>query len=80
MVPVWPPVPGGSPVIKLHGADDRLVNENVDLLWTVDGSAERTEDGIEIEQSEEESVAATVGKKRLGPCNLNAIRRTWEIR
>lgn len=41
MVPGWPPVPGGSPVINLHGADDRLVNENVDLLWTVDGSAER---------------------------------------
>lgn len=33
--------PGGSPVIKLHGANDHLVNENVDLRCVVDGSAER---------------------------------------
>lgn len=33
--------PGGSPVIKLHGANDHLVNENVDSRWVVDGSAER---------------------------------------
>ena len=58
MVPVWPPVPGGSPVINLHGAEDRLVNENADLLWTVDVCGEN-EDGIEIEQSEEEKDAAT---------------------
>jgi hypothetical protein len=51
-------VPGGSPVINLHGAEDRLVNENADLLWTVDVCGEN-EDGIEIEQSEEEKDAAT---------------------
>lgn len=64
MVPVWPPGPGGSPVINLHGAGDHLVNE----MWTYSGlygSAERTRMELR-EQSEEKSVAAAGEEKEVG--------------
>lgn len=71
-------MPGGSPVIDLHGAEDRLVNEmgTYSGLWT---SAERTRMELRVSRVRKREMQQLM-KKRLGPGNLNAIRRRWKIR
>lgn len=74
MVPVWPPGPGGCPVISLHGAVDRLDNESVDLLWAVVDSAERMRMDWIVECRVRRRTSQQIREeKRLGPGNLNAI-------
>jgi hypothetical protein len=62
-----------SPVIKLHGANDHLVNENVDLRWVVDGSAERMRMQLTKSRVRREALQADE-EKRLGPGNLNTTK------